>query len=154
MLSKSSDHVKGAVQHYTTEAVAAGCALNGSGQPCQLAGYHHWQIPLVIHLPTWHFSRPYFLVSRTAVQHDCLALMWRTVLAVQRRHWSPWICGMPNTVRTPLCVRWCGDGGWINAVFNVYAALLAAHVYDRASGNVRRRCVFLIMTHEWTYDSV
>jgi hypothetical protein len=57
---------------------------------------------LAIDSPTWHFSKSYFLASRTAVQHDCLALMWRTVLAVQRRHWSPWTCGAHTTLTKEL----------------------------------------------------
>jgi hypothetical protein len=67
-----------------------------------------------VNSPTWQSSRPYFLASRTAVQHDCLALMWRTVLAVQRRHWSPWTCRVQAAAAQPTFVcclpLWCAAG--------------------------------------------
>ena len=60
----------------------------------------HWHTSPAVDSPTWHFSRSYFWPSRTAVQHDCLALMSRTVLAVQRRHWSPWTCGVQQSLHS------------------------------------------------------
>jgi hypothetical protein len=96
-------------QRIICHSAASGCALRRPRH----RGRHAHALPIwyvSVDSPTWHFSRSYFSASRTAVQHDCLALIWRTVLAVQRRHWSPWTCGMHTSLHS--CIVYAVLRGW------------------------------------------
>ena len=79
------------------------------------------------------------MASCTAVQHDCLAPMRRTVLAVQRRHWSPWTCSMytlaylvyMHSLLVVVVRCWRLDRGCVQHLATVLYAALAGALQSR-----------------------
>jgi hypothetical protein len=151
--SRSLKHVHICQQRKKGSSASCATAQPAAAAPCTghgTVGIMHMPCRLrhvSVGSPTWQSSRPYFSVSRTAVQHDCLAVMWRTVLAVQRRHWSPWTCGVHNAVVQLFSVCClpleCAAGRKIEVVFNNAVCRASWRTINMSHGTLRHRCVLL-----------